>query len=429
MRHSIVIAVLLASVVACSSPDRARRGVSPATPTAPASGMGTVPASVGGVIGPMDVSFPSRVDAFQFRNELETKYQTGLNRGATLTYVDREGDVVWTQEYIRYRVNFCDHATAVARVMAIIDGGAAGPICADNREFVIVFPPRNEVFDFRQQLETKYQQMGREQQSTFVDIEGSVIWTQEYMRYRVNQCDHATAIQKVFAQIDGEAPSATCAPTCAYVFNPGGRDLSDAQQTTSVDVRGQPGGCGWTAVSDASWLTFSSDYANGRNGLTIPYTVTQNVSGGTRIGRIRLEWDGGGNTSHVVVQNGSAFITTFVMTDPFRSGSTPATECHFRSTATPCTFTASSNLPGGGAYTYTWTATYLYGTTEKTTTVTGPGSTFTITDACGAPDATASGASSNLTVTLTVTDSLGNTQTVRSGEGTQPALQVVKFTC
>lgn len=426
MRHQLVMAVLVLAAAGCSGPDRARTAGSPVAPTT-ATNPATVLINSGGNLGPMDVAFPSRADAFQFRNELETKYQTGLNRGPSFTFVDREGDVVWTQEYIRYRANFCDHATAVARVLAIIDGGAAGPICADNREFVVLFPPRNEVLDFRRQLETKYQQMGRPEQQTFVDMEGSVIWIQEYMRYRVNHCDHVTAVQKVFAQIDGGAPTATCGPTCAYVFNPGGRDLSGAQQTAFADLLGVPGGCGWTAVSDASWLTFSSDYASGRNGVTIPYSVTQNVSGGPRLGRIRVVWDGGGFTSHVVNQDGSAFITSFVLNDPFRSGTQPTTECHFRSSATPCTFVASSNLPGGGAYTYAWTVSYIYGGAEKTTT--GSGSTYTITDACGASDALPTGNAADLNVTLTVTDSLGNTQTVRSGEGMQPALRVMKFTC
>ena len=426
MRHRIVIAVLVVlAAAACSSPDRARRSGSPVAPSA--TTVDTTPMGVGGIAGPMDVLFPSRADAFQFRNELETKYQTGLNRGATLSYVDREGDVVWVQEYIRYRVNGCDHATAIARVMTQIDGGAPGGICAENREFLILFPPRNEVFNFRLQLETKYQQMGRAQQSSFVDIEGSVIWTQEYMRYRVNRCDHATAVQKVFAQIDGGAPSDTCVPACNYRVNPPGREVGDTQQNLLVDLIGEPGGCGWTAVSDAPWLTFSADHASGTNGITIPYTVAQNVSGGPRTGRIRITWPGG-NTIHTVLQQGSQFITSFTMTDSFRSGSTPTTECHLRSTATPCTFTATSNLPGT-AYTYTWTASYLYGTTTKSPTVTGPSATFTITDACGAPDATPTGTASELNVTLTVTDSLGNTQTIRSGEGMQPALQIVKFPC
>ena len=424
MRLQTVLPLILLTTVACSNPDRARRA-SVAGPSA--TTVDTTPMGVGGIAGPMDVLFPSRVDAFQFRNELETKYQTGLNRGATSSFVDREGDVVWVQEYIRYRVNGCDHATAVARVMAQIDGGPPGGICAENREFLILFPPRDQSLDFRRQLETKYQQMGRGLQSTFVDAEGTVIWTQEYMRYRVNQCDHASALQKVFQQIDGGAVAATCVPTCVYRMSPGDRVVSEAQQNLSVDLLGAPGGCPWTAVSDAPWLTFSSDYASGTNGVTIPFTVLQNVSGGPRTGRIRVTF-AGGNATHVVFQEGNQFITTFTMTDSFRSGSQPTTECHFRSAATPCTFTATSNLPGGGAYTYTWTASYFYGT-QKTTTLTGTSNQFTITDACGGADSTATGNPTGLDVTLTITDSLGNTQTIRSGEGMQPALQVVRFTC
>ena len=428
MRHLNLIAAVLLLAAACSSPDRARRSVSPAAPTAAA--VDTTPMGVGGIAGPMDVLFPSRADAFQFRNELEVKYQTGLNRPPSQTYVDREGDVVWVQEYLRYRVNYCDHATAVARVMAQIDGQPPGGLCGDYRDFVVIFPPRNETMDFRRQLEAKYQSMGRPLQSTFVDMEGSVIWTQEYMRYRVNQCDHATAVQKVFAQIDGGAPSAACTPACAYRVNPGGRNQSAAQQDSFFDLLGEPGGCGWTATSDASWLIFPPEYANGRNSISIPYTILQNVSGGPRTGRIRIVWDGGGNTTYIVNQDGNNLITSFTMTDAFRSGSTPTTECHFRSTATPCTFTATSNLPGS-TYFYKWTVSYTYGGAEKTTTLESPaaGASYTITDACGASDAAAGGADSPLIVELTISDNLGNTQTIRSGQGQQPALKVVKHPC
>ena len=424
MRLHMVIAVIVLSTAACSSPDRARQ-TAVAGPSATL--VDTTPMGAGGIAGPMDVLFPSRADAFQFRNELETKYQTGLNRAATVTFVDREGEVVWVQEYIRYRVNGCDHATATARVMAQIDGGTPGGICAENRDVLILFPPRDQVFEFRRQLETKYQQMGRTQQATFVDPEGSVIWTQEYMRYRVNQCDHNAAVQKVFQQIDGGAVAATCVPDCLYRVAPGDRTLTAAQQSSFVDLVGAPGGCGWSAASDAPWLTFSSDYASGTNGVSIPYTVTQNVSGGPRTGRIRVTWTGG-NATHVVFQDGNAFISTFTMTDPFRSGSQPTSECHLRSAATPCTLTATSNLPGGGSYVYTWTASYFYGT-QKTTTQTGTSNQFTITDACGGSGATATGDPADLEVTLTITDSLGNTQTIRSGEGMQPALRIVRFTC
>ena len=94
--HSVIAVVLLAAAVACSSPDRARR-MSPTGPSATTAGAaGTGPMGLGGISGPMDVLFPSRADSAQFRNQLETKYQTGLGRSPSMTSVDPEGEVVWT---------------------------------------------------------------------------------------------------------------------------------------------------------------------------------------------------------------------------------------------------------------------------------------------------------------------------------------------
>ena len=48
------------------------------------------------------VAFPPRNESFDFRSQLETKYRDGLKRGPIPTYVDTEGDIVRTQEYLRY---------------------------------------------------------------------------------------------------------------------------------------------------------------------------------------------------------------------------------------------------------------------------------------------------------------------------------------
>ena len=51
----------------------------------------------------------------------------------------------------------------------------------------ILFPPRNEPYDFRVQLESKYRDgLRRNPVSSYVDIEGTVVWTQEDLRYRLN---------------------------------------------------------------------------------------------------------------------------------------------------------------------------------------------------------------------------------------------------
>jgi hypothetical protein len=75
------------------------------------------------------VLFPPRNESLVFRTLLEAKYRDGLKRTASATSVDNEGAFVWTQEYLRYRVNGCGHGVAVQDVMTEIDGHAAPAVC------------------------------------------------------------------------------------------------------------------------------------------------------------------------------------------------------------------------------------------------------------------------------------------------------------
>ena len=160
---------------------------------------------------PADVAFPPRSEPFDFRQRLELKYRDGLRRAATSSFVDLEGGIVWTQEYLRYRVNGCAHSDATMRVLTQIDTGAIPPVC-DSLP-VLAFPPRNEPADFRQQLEAKYRDgLRRTAVQTFVDTEGDIVWTQEYLRYRVSHCGHLEAVDRVFAQIDGRGVQPVCPP-------------------------------------------------------------------------------------------------------------------------------------------------------------------------------------------------------------------------
>ena len=427
MRYVTGVVILIAASMACSRGNERAVASSPTSPTSAMTTGVTTIAYVGGVSGPMDVLFPGRNESFLFRQDLETKYATSLGRAAVGLYTDREGEVVWLQEYIRYRVNGCDHATAVARVLTQIDGGAAGGVCAAPPEGVILFPPRTDIFDARRLLELKYQQMGRGLSPTSVDPEGSAVWITEYLRYRTNSCGHAEAEAKVFTQIDGGPVPPLCTPPCAYVLNPGGINSGPGGSTQSFEVRPNPtGGCVWTARSTVPWVTIATGFDTGSTFTVVPYTIGTN-NGGDRTGHIDVAWQGGGQR-YVVNQSGSAFGAAFTMTDSFRAGSATVTECHIRSTSTPCVLTASENLPGGGAHTYSWSASYFYGT-QKTTTQLGSSNVFTVTDGCGGTGATAAGAGTDLIITLTITDSLGNTITLRSGEGSQPALALMLFNC
>lgn len=160
--------------------------------------------------GPMVVRFPPRNEPLDFKLQLEQKYRS-MGRSAGSSYVDPEGDIVWTTEYLLYRLNLCSHADSVAKVMRQIDTAVPQPLCGSAAEGLVAFPPRNEPFDFRNQLEVKYRDgLRRSPSSTFVDLEGDVVWITEYTRYRVNECEHADSVQKVFRQIDGAGPQATC---------------------------------------------------------------------------------------------------------------------------------------------------------------------------------------------------------------------------
>jgi hypothetical protein len=158
---------------------------------------------------PVVINFPPRNESLEFRNALERVYAEGLGRPLGDSFVDIEGTVVWTQEYLRYRVNQCPHQEAVTRVMLQIDGRGIQPVCGTSTS--VAFPPRNEPFDFRLQLETKYRDgLRRSPSRTAVDTEGDIVWTQEYLRYRVSGCTNQQAQERVLLQIAGRGVQPAC---------------------------------------------------------------------------------------------------------------------------------------------------------------------------------------------------------------------------
>ncbi len=95
------------------------------------------------------------------------------------------------------------HHSSLGAMSVGFDSGFAVKLAA--------FPPRNELLAFRQQLETVYQtQLRRSRIPTFVDIEGTTVWTQEYLRYRLSGCSHAQTVQIVLSEIDGAAGPGDC---------------------------------------------------------------------------------------------------------------------------------------------------------------------------------------------------------------------------
>jgi hypothetical protein len=204
---AIVIGVF-AAISGCSPTQR--NGITAPTAIAGRASVSTIRS------GPSEAAFPPRNEPFLFRTNLEHKYRDGLGREATTSYVDIEGSIVWTQEYLRYRVSQCGHAEAVGKVLRQVDGLAAEPLCSATS--ITSFPPRNEPMDFRAQLEQKYRDgLRRAPAQTFVDVEGDIVWTLEYFRYRLSSCGHAAAESKVFAQIDVRSQIPPDCTVCAGV--------------------------------------------------------------------------------------------------------------------------------------------------------------------------------------------------------------------
>jgi len=422
-RHLTLLLCTLTLVAGCSGNPERSSPTSPTSRSAPEPGSLLGPTSVapGGISGTFDVSFPGRDQSFDFRNQLETKYQTGLGRSAAPTFVDQEGEVVWTQEYMRYRVNGCDHGSAIQRVLAQIDGNPAGQVCGAPPDGLIAFPPRTDAFDFRRQLESKYQQFGRGASQSTVDAEGGVIWTQEYLRYRVNQCDHPTAVQKVFSQIDGGGVAATCfVPPCIFTVTPSTVSIPAAGGTFTAIITKVSGDCIFGAESLGSFVSLVSGTSGTDATTTLTYRVDPNT-GGSRSTFIRVRWT---NNSTLLEINQAASGASFIMTDPQNSVD-PTTTCLIRTIATPCVFTATG--PVTGTATYSWAASYQYGTLVSHSQ-SGTSPTFSFTQTCGGPGSTVGGTETTLNVTLTVTDANGTT-TVLSGSGSQPPLIIKFFTC
>jgi hypothetical protein len=412
----------LALVAGCSrNPERSLA----ASPTAPSAAAGLPPGSLlgassvapGGVSGPMDVAFPGRNDSFQFRNELEAIYRDILRRDTSPTVVDREGEVVWTQEYIRYRVNGCDHSTAVQRVLAQIAGQAAGGVCGAPPDGLVLFPGRADSFLFRGTLESAYLAMGRGQSPTFVDTEGGVIWTQEYLRYRVNACDHATAVAKVASQIAGGGVSATCfVPPCVFSLSAGSQSVPAAGGTFTVTVNKVSGDCSFGAESLGSFVSITNGGSGSATG-TLTYTVAPN-SGPPRSTQIRVRWP---NNSILleINQAGSALNVSILLVDPAQS-TQPTSVCQIKTPATRCQLIANATL--SATSTFAWTVTYNYGVVI-TKTQSNTSNQFTFTEQCGGSGSTAAGTDTPMNVSVTVTDPNNGTETATS------VFTIKLFTC
>lgn len=162
-----------------------------------------------GVTG--NITFPPRNEPNAFFNSLLAVYRDELHAATSPTYVDSEGAVIWLTEYARQRVGQCSHDTATTNTLNQITSSGNTFVCANTPAGAIPFPPRNEGLLFMNQLDSTYRDsLGRSLGSSFVNNEGAVVWVLEYLRYRLNNCNHGDATTKVLQQIRGLGIQPTC---------------------------------------------------------------------------------------------------------------------------------------------------------------------------------------------------------------------------
>jgi hypothetical protein len=158
-----------------------------------------------------NITFPPRNEPNAFYQSLLALYRDELRASNSPTYVDAEGTVIWLTEYARQRVGQCSHATATTNTLNQITSNGGSLVCATTPSGAIAFPPRNEGLLFMNELNNTYRDsLRRSLTSSVVDNEGAVVWVLEYLRYRLNNCNHGDATSKVLQQIRTGVIAATC---------------------------------------------------------------------------------------------------------------------------------------------------------------------------------------------------------------------------
>jgi hypothetical protein len=209
---------------------------------------------------------------------------------------------------------------------------------------------------------------------------------------------------------------------CAFVVSPTTAAVGSSGGTVTLSVTAGAT-CAWTATSNSSFITVTSGASGTGNG-----TVTATVAAGagvSRTGSVTVA----GLTVTITQDAGAGIAASFRMLDPATSSSV-TTECRINSAAGSTCRLESTSFPLGtnGLSSYSWRVQWTDGDVV-TRTQDGAASTFSFSWTCGGPASTTDGAAQPLAVTLTVTDTNGNTATVSSGSGSQPPLFIRLFTC
>lgn len=169
------------------------------------------------------------------------------------------------------------------------------------------------------------------------------------------------------------------APTCTYTLSTTSLSVLAPASDGTVTVIAN-GGCAWTAVSSAPWITVSSGGSGSGNG-TVSLSIGANTAAGSRTGTVTIA----GQTL-TVTQQGVPCTTTI---SPSSVSAPESATTNTVSVAAPggCAWTAASNAAwitidsgasGNGPGTVTYTLAPNSATTVRTGTMTIGGQTFNV---------------------------------------------------
>lgn len=139
----------------------------------------------GGAPTPL-VAAPARIaraETAEFRRVVEARYRD-IGVALRRSFVEGQASAIWVSEYIWYRVSYCDHATATARVFAQAEGRGVQPVCAEPASNTAM-PSGEDLMAFRASLEIEFRDVLKTAQSdSYIPANEEALVAGLYHRYR-----------------------------------------------------------------------------------------------------------------------------------------------------------------------------------------------------------------------------------------------------
>ena len=216
---------------------------------------------------------------------------------------------------------------------------------------------------------------------------------------------------------------------CSIGLTPTGVSVAAGGGSSTITIT-TSSACNWSAISNDGFIVLTSPSSGSGNG-SLTFSVIANT-GAARTGTITISGQTITVSQAAAGSQGGNLFAGFRLLDPGRTGSATTTSCWLRSSTsqpTQCTLESTSFPRGTNAITgYSWAVSYTY-PTDKAFTQVGTNPQFSFTEMCGLLGSTDGGTDIELKVSLTVTDSDGNSVTVQSNAGSQPLLVLRAFVC